>query len=748
MLKPISEALGLERVTTEGCVDKTIPASNNASSSVGAVAPQQQKIRASIGEAANLVEALESVGAMYGIPATNIVSDDTASSIKVVDDTIVAPPIGNPSAQITPIMQAIGAVLDYISQRIDSKINDFQLNNVAAGEEDEYIKFNENPEKGKCVGKYEDDNGGKILAYDTGLVDCEKTPEAYAKVNELRAAGTIPSIGQNNMVNTEPSYFNDEDDITNGLSLNASSDEAAGTYPIEEFSIADEIGEKRYHVEMYSRFGDTRYLGHDILSKHGFENIKPLNTFIQESSGSKKRIKPEDIRHCKFDNSGIKKAVEYFNKARADQDEVNNGKINIASFINNPNYEKAIDSLNKQFDCRINLRFISSKEMSQSGNAMTWVFNDVKKKMTISKSKGFQLGGLPIDIEIINHYLEYSSPNDIELFGQNMVSTILHEIFHNISAVMRYDSVTTSMSLAMAMNIAGSAKTAKERRIVITNYVNSLDPEGNLINRIAKKKLVKELALLASVQEKESHVDKINSSKKRINQANSYTENLIKLYKKSIKRFKSTSKPSYILGGVLTGLGIIGGAIIGFSEGLPLTIGFAFLGLFSTVNGLLDDIIVKQERKLYDSAKIYEEYYCDLFAGMYKLPKFFFVGFSNNKYVANEIDPNKLKELVRLESEFNRLVGSKYPSGSERTSAGLTIARSLLKNKDLNSDMKKYCQWIVDNFSSLDHTGISEIYNKTTFDPAEAEDLDKHLQDIINDNNIVLTESFYVNFIN
>ena len=62
--------------------------------------------------------------------------------------------------------------------------------------------------------------------------------------------------------------------------------------------------------------------------------------------------------------------------------------------------------------------------------------------------------------------------------------------------------------------------------------------------------------------------------------------------------------------------------------------------------------------------------------------------------------------------------------------------------KDLDPEVRKYCKWIVDNFSNVHKTSISTMYNKATFDPEEAENLDKHLSDLISKNNITLTESF------
>jgi hypothetical protein len=115
------------------------------------------KVEQAISECGTLVEALECVGAMYGIPSTNIIADDTATGIRVVDDHIIAPPLPNPKNQTKPIVQAVGSVLDFISQRIDDKLNDFQDNNVFDGSNKDKIA-NADPTKGKCIGVYDDDD--------------------------------------------------------------------------------------------------------------------------------------------------------------------------------------------------------------------------------------------------------------------------------------------------------------------------------------------------------------------------------------------------------------------------------------------------------------------------------------------------------------------------------------------------------------------------------------------------------------
>lgn len=755
MLKKISEAVTPINLGTATAPpsqpNASVPNTPQQNQEISAI---KNKVEKAVSESGDLISALECVGAMYGIPATNIIADDTATGIRVVNDNIIAPPLEKANGRTRPIMCAIGSVLDYISQRIDDKLNDYQSQNIQQGRIQNSLSH-ANPNKGKVIGRYEDDEGGEILAYNTGLVDMPNTPAGRAKVAELRASKTIPEFDPSqNPMSTTPTYFSeDEDDISSGVDMNAGSDQTAGTVDIEPTDVAEEIQESAYHLRMISKLNNTTHLGYDLLRKHGFDYVKPVDSIVMESDNikddkddndKKKKIRVEDIKYMKFDNTEIIKAIEYFNKARGDQDNVRNGKMDLNKFINNPNYEKAINCLNKQFDCRINLRFFETKK-GKYENTGTAIYNDLKKKMTISKSKGFQLGGLPIDIETYNHYFENNSPKDIELFGQTLVSTICHEIFHNISYVMRNENAKMGMSLAMTLDVASNVSSMKERRIIITNYVDSIEELGGnkVINKLAKKKLIKQLMTLSTVQNNEPLViDMQKSVGKDAESSDRYIDNLIKKYKKEIKKVKPSAK-KYILPVVATGASILAATLAPGSIMFTSAIyGFGtIMGIYTLGNAAADATLLSV-KKVYDKSNLYEEYYCDLFSAMYKLPKFFFVGPSKKKYVTNDFNDEKVNELAKLEKEYYEAIFASYPTDMERTHAGVKIAKQLLEEKDLDPAIKKYCTWIVDNFSNIEKSDIKEIYNKTTFDPKEADDLDKHLQDLITDNNLVLTESF------
>lgn len=756
MIKPIEEA-AIEPIKPAQApnLDKNIAVAKQAGAEATSVAKEPatpvtemaKTITEMVDNSKNLVTALESVGAMYGIPSSHIISSESATGIRVENDTIIAPPVSAKN-QTKPIIQAIGSVLDYISQRIDDKLDEYQMNNINDGRLETKMTSYNDPIKGKCIGIYNADDGSEIRAYDSGRVDVPPTEAGRQKVEELRASNTIPTFDPDaNVKKPGDEYFNDED-IAAGIDTAASATQEADYIDFEVNNIPEKIQESAYHVNLVSKYNNTTHLGYDVLTKHGFNFVKPIDSVVMEADtdASNTKISASDIKYLKFDNSGIKDAVKYFGKARESQDNVKNGGMDIQKFINDPNYEKAIDALNKQFNCRFNLRFSSAKA---NDNVSTFALNkEYKKKLAISKSKGFQLGGQPIDIFVSGHFFENASPNN-ELFGQTMVSVILHELFHNIAAIMRSEAVNANMSLMMTMNVAASAKTAKDKRIIITNYVESLadaDRGGKIYNRAVKKKMIKNLTSLATVADN----DKVSGEmRKSIGKSNpdEYINNLMKLYKESTdkeNKRQNSFKKRNIFGMVTAAMTVVAGILIPAgtitSIGAMTVGGLAFLlnlGEYKTSKDSLEKLHAE-----YAKSNKFEEYYCDLFAGMYGLPITFFIGDKKYKMTANDFKSEDLNKLAQLEKEYHQMALSSYPSNLERNRAGVKIAKDLIANGNLDEPMKKYCQWIVDNFSNLENTNIDTIYNNTTYDPKEAENLDKHLEDLINDNNIVLTESY------
>jgi hypothetical protein len=97
--------------------------------------PHKNDVIGKINDSDNLVTALESVAAMYCIPSSYIVEDPITDRIAVTKGHIVVPSnsTAKPSENGKAIIQSIGAVLDYISQRADDKLNQFQADNIRNG---------------------------------------------------------------------------------------------------------------------------------------------------------------------------------------------------------------------------------------------------------------------------------------------------------------------------------------------------------------------------------------------------------------------------------------------------------------------------------------------------------------------------------------------------------------------------------------------------------------------------------------
>lgn len=732
--------------TSSNKVDDTKNLSEGEKKTISPDSEMKTQVSKVISESKDLITALEAVGAMYGIPSENIMVDNSLRSIKVMNDTIVAPNTKNVTENTKAIVCSIGSVLDYISQRVDDKLNNYQQDNIAQAKQASVCR-QANPSKGKVLNRYVDDNGDEIIVYDTGLVDMANTKEANRKVDELRQDMKIPMYNPDTM--KRPTYFSDEDDITKDIDMNATS--GPDIEPFETNDIGSEIQESHIHLDMISKFNNTRHLGCDMLRSQGFDYVQPIGIVQEADSKKSKDISITDIQHMKFDNTNINKAIKYFNEARKAQLDAGKQKINIEDLVNNESYQKAVDCLCKQFDAHINIRYINGGDGSEL-NIYTSIWYDIKTKLHISKSKGFQLNGLPIDIFVINKSFEKlinADREDASMFGQIVTGVFLHEIFHNIASVFRFMAGEFGVTLATTMSIASTIKEPKKRRKMISNFVATLDEFcGKKLNIFTKKQLVKQLCYMSTLQH---DTNMMNALEKKIEESegkigDEEIDQLIKKYEKLVTQIERKQKRqrnpfvktmNVVMSVICVILSI---TVVGLVIAIPLAL---ITGCFMNIDSMLEQ---------YKSEKHMEEYYCDLFAGMYKVPVTWLLGkdFGKWKFTPNQISGDKLKKLATLEKKLYEFNMSTYPTDLERNYASVRIAKNLLNSgEDLDPAIKKYLEWIVENYSSLlDDTEIEDVYNDTTFDPKAADDLDKHLQTLISDNNITLTESEIMKILN
>ena len=140
-------------------------------------------------------------------------------------------------------------------------------------------------------------------------------------------------------------------------------------------------------------------------------------------------------------------------------------------------------------------------------------------------------------------------------------------------------------------------------------------------------------------------------------------------------------------------------------------------------------------------AHTYEEHWSDMFAAMYSLPVALFSHSPSRMTPANMSD-DQLKRLHQIELAQVNLFGDVHPPTLERMHASCKAAQKLLDSgTKINPDVKKYLEWIVENNKRIGEVeDIENLYSKATFDPKTAENLDFHIQNLINKSGIALTE--------
>lgn len=716
----------------------------------------KDKIEKIIKDAPDMIYALEAVGAMYGIPSSNVLANDEAKAIKVVEDCIIAPPVENTCGNIKPIICAIATCLDNISQKMNMNIDKFHNDNIKCGlqKDCDYIDNIINPPKGEIVSTHVADDGNEIKVYSSGLVEHPRTPETYKMFYDLQGKGIIPSYQP--PVAKQTFFTEEEDDISAGLDIETPTEAA----PIEDNGMSDSIGESAELMELLEEHDFTNHLGYEIF-KEEFDYVKPTNSHLIQESTKSDIMNPNTIKHMKFDNKNIIKAIKCFNEARAEQVGAKKQEFDKKKLIDSPKWNEGVKALENQFNCHLNVRLFDDRFPS---NLYTQIYEDIKQKLTLSKTKGFQLNGLAIDIMIFEKALDEDSPKSISLFGQNVVSTFLHEIFHNISAALRYEESNFEAALQTMMLAASSKKSGRASRAIVTRFVKTLDSfYGIKLNPIKRRGLIKQLTLIASMQFDDKKLDnlkkKIKAKKEESEKLKNVEgstesqdvidkeiEDLINTYQEMIDEYHKKVKSK--VPGFLAAIGMCASFILLLlKDKVAKTLGAIWciicLTTIADINGLKE-----MEKERLTRKKTKEEYYCDLFAGMYGLPVTFFLGFDasgNRRILPSQIKSDQLDRLAKLEKELYSINWSIYPTLNERNHAAVTIAKSTLANGGkIDPSIKEYLEWIVENLGRTHETSIGDDFNDRTFDPKEAEDLDKHITTIINGgkDNITITESF------
>ena len=466
----------------------------------------------------------------------------------------------------------------------------------------------------------------------------------------------------------------------------------------------------------------------------------------------------------KFDNKHILKAIKYFNEAYAEipfdttnfdevKEKQERGELSIKStfapeieyspqliqqietMFRNPNgyLEKGFQELQQQFDCKFSI-YISQK--TGTGTIIS-NFPTNPGNLTVSRSKGFQLGGLGITINLNMKQLLTMVPANKQLFGQSLTAVLLHEIYHNIVHMIGirnkklHDEINTTVA---KMKNAVSLDSIKAH---VSAFINKFKSSFNINDaEMDEERVARRMYVLSQIQDNPGAVKKFeNDIKNNVDQTN--TDEEIDRYIKGMKLVKDMVI-------IKRGMRVVSAACCILLAGL----GFAFGSTAAVVGGVVGIAIMslsmlkKKVLSLFGvSVRIQEEYFCDLFASMYKLPVH--LSSFNRQIKLNQKNAEKMSEVRRLDQKISKGLKDPHPLDFDRELTSYKVAKQILNSgQKLKKEEREYLQYIVNL-----HEGIEDInnpYSKTQskkLDPEAARDLQQTLRDFVNKTGVAVTES-------
>lgn len=468
-----------------------------------------------------------------------------------------------------------------------------------------------------------------------------------------------------------------------------------------------------------------------------------------------RKVDPSSLKYMRFDNKHIINAVRYINDWVEDNCGGSNnlGTVKFDKLYKSREFKDAIDELCEQFDASIVVHYRDYQGAFNVYTSMTEERFYKLKNVEISKSKGFQFNNNKIDIHIegANTIRDFSADR-VELVGQTIISILLHEIFHNAMWVWKSQEVEFNTTMTLSLQLAMAQKNPKKRRKIIENFVGYIDSfYGCKLTPIKRKVIVKRLTLVTGLGNQKGGLEafknkfKKAAAKEQQADGNAKIDNdikeLIAMYENHMRsEEKRLSKKSIltktIVGAVLFAFGLSINlredvnekSVMGTFGALSLMVGglVGLSGLCTAFEAWIMGIL----RNAYENEQDLEEMWCDMFAAMYKLPVTFKVMTRRKSYTPDKVSKEVMEDFNRVNIQLHKFIMDCHPSDSERNYQAVSIANNLLKDrKMLDPEVVKYLEWLVEAYKKTgDQHEIRDIYNKSVFNPSEADDLDKHLE--------------------
>ena len=500
------------------------------------------------------------------------------------------------------------------------------------------------------------------------------------------------------------------------------------------------------------------------LSMLEYDNYSEAATYNCFQEGFIKS-KSKELDVFRFDNSHILKAIKCFNKAYSElpfelstfdsiKDKQENGELNTLNtfapdalysdkFVDeatksfrkpNGNFIRGFQELEKQFDCKFNLT-MSEK---QGTGTLIEKFPSEPGRLTISRKDGFQLGGLRINININVRQVLGLVPAKHEFFGQSFTAILLHEIYHNIVHMVDIRNKRLHDDIKQTMSEVSKSKNVVSTTSNLSSFIERFASMFKLKrSEIKKKRAINRLYVLSQIQNNTGAMKKFEDDIKNDKDPTNSDKDL-DLYIEDLQRITTVLKIRRMARMVSVACSILLSAV-GFAFGSTLAIVAGTVSMAIMSLGML----MKKVLSLFSATPfVQEEYFCDLFAAMYKLP-IHLVSYKR-QIALNKKNADKVGNIRKLDQKVDKLTKDVHPMTFDREVTSYKIAKQILESeKHLKKDVKEYLKYIVDL-----HEGIDEIDNPQSkrqakkLSPESAADLRKTLKDFVAKSGAVVTESF------
>jgi hypothetical protein len=508
---------------------------------------------------------------------------------------------------------------------------------------------------------------------------------------------------------------------------------------------------------------DMMYVKQQTIMEFSDEiNLSEMYDCFQE--GYTKPSSSKELNVWNFDSSHIIKAIKYFNKAYAEIpfdktnfDEIKKkqerGELDLRTTItpermypaelikdietrfrnNSGPLVKGFQELQKQFDCKFKI-YISQKQGTGTNIPK---FTNNPGKLTISKKKGFQLGGLDISINLHVGQLLSMVPADRKIFGQALTAILLHEIYHNIVHMVDIRNKKIHDDIKKSIGSAGEANNKISAISILSSFVDRFTSTFNLKQKeVDKDRSVNRLYVLSQIKNNPNAMKRFEEDVKHNNDKTRDSE--IDEYIKELQIVDSILKLNKVSKMVSAACAVLLSAVgFAFGNTLAIAAGTVYLAIMS-----LSMLMKKVKSFLFvTKPQIQEEYFCDLFASMYKLP--IHLSSFNRQIKLNQVNAEKMTKIRKLDQSLDKSIKDVHPLSFDREVTSYKVAKQILESKQkLKPEVKSYLKYIVDLHDGIDK--IDNPYSKRQakkLDPEAAKDLQKTLEDFVNKTGAVVTES-------